>query len=225
MINCECSRARKFMRDLRISHTIVQRILKDDLKLRSHRGKAMLKTSEQLKAKRLKLANWIRTNFRKENTLTFFCFLTKNCSTSMEFITHKTRDSEHQIVPKLMQKVTSRKYRNFRKTLWSALEYVRKEYPLLLIFEEGTVDHERYIQKVLPVPLTSGNDMFGNNWTFQHDGGRAHIHQNTQDWCRTDLSSFIEKEHWVPNIPDLNLPNYRIRVEFAGGCQLGSRDI
>ena len=40
----------------------------------------------------------------------------------------------------------------------------------LVIFEEGTVDHERYIHEVLPVTLKFGNDMFGNNWTFQQDG-------------------------------------------------------
>ena len=33
----------------------------------------------------------------------------------------------------------------------------------LVIFEEGTVDHERYIQEVLLVVLKFGNDMFGDN--------------------------------------------------------------
>ena len=59
------------------------------------------------------------------------------------------------------------------------------------IFEEGTVDHERYIQEVLKF----GNDMFGDNWSFQQDGGRSHIHQKSQDWCRTHLPCFIDKDH------------------------------
>ena len=37
----------------------------------------------------------------------------------------------------------------------------------LVIFEDGTMDHDRYINEVLPVALTFDNDMFGTDWTFQ----------------------------------------------------------
>ena len=37
---------------------------------------------------------------------------------------------------------------------------------LLVIFEEGTVDHERYIQEVLPVAPKLGNDTLGNTGGF-----------------------------------------------------------
>ena len=85
----------------------------------------------------------------------------------------------------------------------------------LVIFEEGTVDRERHIQEVLPVVLKFGNDMFGDNGTFQQDGGRPHIHQKTEDWCRTHLPCFIDKDHWPPNSPDLNPLDYCIWDEFA----------
>ena len=62
---------RKITRDLRIFRTSAQRILKDDLKLKSYRIKVQPKISQDQKAKRLKFANWIRTNFRKEDTLRF----------------------------------------------------------------------------------------------------------------------------------------------------------
>ena len=60
---------RKIARDLRIFRIIAQRILKDDLKLKYYRIKVQAKISEDQKAKRLKFTNWIRTNFRKEDTL------------------------------------------------------------------------------------------------------------------------------------------------------------
>ena len=47
----------KIARDLRISRTSAQRILKDDLKLKSYRIKVQPKISEDQKAKRLKFAN------------------------------------------------------------------------------------------------------------------------------------------------------------------------
>ena len=62
---------RKIARHLRISRTSAQRILKDDLKLKSYRKKVQPKLSEDQEAKRLKFANCIRTNFRKEDTLRF----------------------------------------------------------------------------------------------------------------------------------------------------------
>ena len=86
----------------------------------------------------------------------------------------------------------------------------------LLIFEEGTVDHERYIHEVFPVALKFGNDMFGSNWTFQQGGERSHIHQKNQDWCRTHLPSFLDKDHWPPNSPGLNPLDYCIGNEFVG---------
>ena len=62
---------RKIARDLRIPRTSAQKILKDDLKLKSYRIKVQPKIPEDQKAKRLKFANWIRTNFRKEDTEIF----------------------------------------------------------------------------------------------------------------------------------------------------------
>ena len=37
----------------------------------------------------------------------------------------------------------------------------------LVLFEKDTLDHHRYIKKVLPVVLRYRNSKFGNNWTFQ----------------------------------------------------------
>ncbi|CAF3958580.1 unnamed protein product, partial [Rotaria sp. Silwood1] len=50
----------------------------------------------------------------------------------------------------------------------------------LVIFEQGTVDHDRYIKEVLSVALKYGNHVFGNNWSFQQDGAKPHVHQLTQ---------------------------------------------
>ena len=86
----------------------------------------------------------------------------------------------------------------------------------LVIFEQGTVDHELYIPEVFPVAVKFGKDMFRNNWTFQQDGGRPHIRQTTQDWCLTYLPSFIDKEHCLPNNPDLNPLSCCIWDVFAG---------
>ena len=65
---------RKITCDLRISRTSAQRILKDDIKLKSYKNKVQPKLSEDHKAKRLKFENWIRMNFRREDTLRFLFY-------------------------------------------------------------------------------------------------------------------------------------------------------
>ena len=74
----------------------------------------------------------------------------------------------------------------------------------LVIFEKGTVDHACYINKVLPVALKYGNQMFGDDWVFQQDGVTSHTHHLTQQWCKVNFPTFIDKNHWPPNSPDLN---------------------
>ena len=83
------------------------------------------------------------------------------------------------------------------------------------LFEKGTFDHHRYIKKVLPVALLYGKSKFGNNWTFQQDNGTPHIHQETQEWCSQHFPSFIDKDTWPANSPNLNPSNYCIWNEFA----------
>ncbi len=50
----------------------------------------------------------------------------------------------------------------------------------LVIFEQGTVDHARYIKEVRPVALKYGNYVFRYDWTFQQDAAKPHIHHFTQ---------------------------------------------
>ena len=85
----------------------------------------------------------------------------------------------------------------------------------LVIFDPETVDHAGYIQKVLPVALKYENKTFGKYWTFQQAGAKPHIHHLTQTWCQDNFLSFIDKDHWPPNSPDLNPLDYCIWNEFA----------
>jgi len=63
---------------------------------------------------------------------------------------------------------------------------------LLVIFDQETVDHVEYIQKVLPVAFKYGNKNFGEHWTFEQDGAKPHVHHLTQKWChRTTQSNVI----------------------------------
>ena len=56
---------------------------------------------------------------------------------------------------------------------------------------------------------------YGNSWIFQQDNGTPHTHQETQEWCSQHFPSFIDKDTWPVNSPDLNPLDYCIWDEFA----------
>ncbi|CAF5208792.1 unnamed protein product [Rotaria magnacalcarata] len=70
-------------------------------------------------------------------------------------------------------------------------------------------------KKVLPVALKYGNQVFGSDWVFQQDGAKPHSHHLTQQWCRDNFPSFIGKNRWPPNSPDLNPVDYSIWDELV----------
>ena len=45
---------------------------------------------------------------------------------------------------------------------------------LLVILDEGTVDHSRYIKNVLPVAVKSTSKVFGDKWISEQDGANPH---------------------------------------------------
>ena len=84
----------------------------------------------------------------------------------MEFITLKMIEYWRLIVQLLIPKVVLGKKRKFLQTVTVCLGVCSKGVSPLMIFEDGTMDYDRYIKKVLPVVLKFGNDMFGTDWTF-----------------------------------------------------------
>jgi hypothetical protein len=103
----------------------------------------------------------------------------------------------------------------FPKKVMVWLGVYSKSITSLVIFEQDTVDHTRYIEEVLRVALEYGDKTFGEDWTFQHDGAMSHIHHLTQQWFRSHFPSFIDKDCWPPTSPDLNPLYYCIWDELA----------
>ena len=88
---------------------------------------------------------------------------------------------------------TVKQRRQFPQKVMVWLTVCWKEVSPMLIFKEGTIDHDRCIREVLPAALKYGNQTLGSHWTFQQNGDRPHIHL-TQQWCEKNLPSFINKD-------------------------------
>ena len=109
-------------------------------------------------AKRLKFANWVRTNFREEDTMKIL--LSDKKMFDIDGIYNSQND---RIWVVNRAEVDIRQIHKFLQKLTVWLGTCSKRLSSLVIFENGTVDHNHYINKVLQVALNYGNNIFGNN--------------------------------------------------------------
>ena len=57
---------------------------------------------------------------------------------------------------------------------------------------------------------------------FQQDGSPAHTANVSQNWCKNNFDSFLDKNHWPPNSPDLNPLDYFYWSEVLKNINIGS---
>ena len=200
--------SRKLAVELNISRTSVRRILKNDLLLRPIVEPLL---TDEHKEKRKKFSNWVRTRFRKEDTMKILFSDEKLFDIDGIYNSQNDRIWAVSRVEADKRGGVKQK-RKFPEKVMVWLAVCSKGVSPIVIFDEGTIDHARYIREVLPVALKYGNDILGTYWTFQQDGAMPHVHQQ---WCKDNFPSFIDKDHWPPNSPDLNPLDYSIWDELA----------
>jgi len=206
--------SRKLAQELDISKTSVLRVLKDDLGLRPYKKRIVPLMTDAQKAKRKKFANWIRTNFKKEDTLRIL--FSDEKMFDIDGVYNAQNDRVWAVDRGEADKNGGKKEkRKFPQKVMVWLGVCSKGVTPLVILDKGSVNHDRYIKEVLPVALKYGNKVFGDNWTYQQDGATAHTHNLTQKWCQKNFPSFLDKDHWPPNSPDLNPLDYSIWDEFV----------
>ena len=141
--------ARKLSMELGISATSVRRILKDDLGLRPYKKVIEPALSDAQKIKRKQFANWVRTNFRKEDTLRILF------SDEKFFDIDGVYNSQNDRVWAVDRadadgKGGIKQNRKFPQKVMVWLGACSKGITPLVILDGGTVDHDSYIRKVLP---------------------------------------------------------------------------
>ncbi|CAF1247066.1 unnamed protein product [Didymodactylos carnosus] len=73
-----------------------------------------------------------------------------------------------------------------------------------IIIEQGTINHQRYINDIFPIALKDGRKLMGDQFTFQQDSAPAHKDHHTQAWCKDHFWDFWQASRWPPNSPDFN---------------------
>lgn len=205
---------RKLASEVGVSVTSVHRILREDLRLKCFKKVVEPMLSNEHKEKRVKFANWVRQKYRKEETMRILFSDEKmfdidgvyNAQNDRIWASNRAEaDKKGGIKPK----------RKFPQRVMVWLGACSKGVTPLVILDNGSVNHHRYIDEVLPVAKKYGNKMFGNNWIFQQDGARAHTHRLSQQWCSDHFPDFIGKDRWPSNSPDINPLDYCVWTEFV----------
>ena len=159
----------------------------------------------------MKSVNWIWTNFRKQST-TKILFSDEKMF-DIDGVYNSQNDQIWTVNRSALDiQFCIRQKCKFSHKVMVWLGVYSKSVSTWVIFEDGTVDHDWYIEEVLLLALKFGNDAFGTHWIY---GAKSHNHAKSQRWCAKHFSCFIDKEHWPLNCPDLDSLDYRIWNELV----------
>lgn len=200
--------------ELSISHESVRTILKEDLQLYPYKIRIEPRLTDEQQRKRMKFANWIRHKFKKNQTLKIL--FSDEKIFDMNGMCNAQNDrvwAINRVEANASGGVKQKSKFPQKVMVW--LGVCSEGISPMVILDKGTMNHKVYIQKVLPVAKKFGSKVFGNNWVYQQDGASPHTHHLTQQWCKENLPSFIDKEHWPPNSPDLNPLDYFVWDELC----------
>ena len=138
--------AGKLSMELGISERSVRRIMKNDLGLHPYKKVIEPLLSNDQKIKRKKFANWVRTNFRKEDIMRILF------SDEKSFYIDGVYNSQNDRVWAVDRADADKKggIKQRRKFPWKVMVWLgacSKGITPLVILDEGTVDHTVYIKK------------------------------------------------------------------------------
>ena len=150
---------RKLTSELDISNGSVVRILKQDLGYRSYKKRVEPALTDFEKSKRMKFANCLRHNFRKEDTF----------SDEKMFDIDGMYNAQNDRIWAVNREEADKRggVQQKRKFPQKVMMLCSKGLAPLIILDEATMDHRRDIDEILPVALKYGNEGFGDNWTVR----------------------------------------------------------
>lgn len=137
--------ARKLSRELKISRTSIQRILKEDLALFPYKKILQPFLTDAHKAKRKKFSNCVRSHFRKEQTMKIL--FSDEKLFDIDGVYNVQNDhvwASSRLVANENGGVHEK--RKFLQKVMAWLDACSKGITPLVIFEQGTVAHDRYIK-------------------------------------------------------------------------------
>ncbi|CAF4947754.1 unnamed protein product, partial [Rotaria magnacalcarata] len=206
--------SRRLAAEINISRTSARRILREDLGCFPYKKIKQPRLTDLQKNKRVKFANRVLNHCTKNDTERWLF------SDEKYFDLDGVYNVQNDRVWAVSRAEADRQGAIHQKTkfptkvmVWLGVCAQGLTEPVII--EHETMNAERYINEVLHITLRSGNRMLGDDWTYQKDGAKPHIHKMVQKWYADHFPSFISKDRWPPNSPDLCPLDYSLWNELA----------
>ncbi|CAF1212118.1 unnamed protein product [Rotaria magnacalcarata] len=204
---------RRSAAEMNISKSSIHRILRKDLGCFPDKKIKQPKLT-MFEKRTVKFSNWVLNNYTKSD-ITRWLF-----SDEKYFDLNGIYNNQNDRIWAISRKEADKRGAIYETTKFPVkvmvwLGVCSEGLSVPVIFEDESMDAQRYIDEVLPIALECGNEMLGEHRTYQQDGARPRIHYLSQKWCVGHFSSFISKDRWPPNSSDLCPFDYSLWNELA----------
>lgn len=198
---------RKMAADLNVSRSSMHNILRKDLGLQAFKKRKVHGVSAASKKKRLERASLLLSRHGGEE----FIF-----SDEKLFVLQQSHNVQNDRLWAISSRTVPESDRNIPRfqsadsvMVWRGI-CKRGKLPLVFIEKGVKVNAIYYKTEVLEkVVKPYVQEMFGDDhYVFQQDGAPSHTANLVQDWCRENLTDFLDKLEWPPSSPDLNPLDY-----------------
>ena len=206
-----CRSGRKMAKELNISKSTMNRILKNDLKLTSYKKQYKQVLSAASKMKRLNRCK-ILLNKIKNSAGEVIIWSDEKIFTVQQIL-NKQNDriysSDIRLEPD-KRKFNFRRQKPASLMVWAAVASDGTKSPLVFIDQGVKVNSVIYIQLLEKYVLPWVKKCFGNNYIFTQDGAPPHTSNISQNWCKKNFFEFWNKFLWPPSSPDINPMDFSI---------------
>ncbi|CAF4173418.1 unnamed protein product, partial [Rotaria magnacalcarata] len=170
---------RRLAAEMNISKSSIHRILRKDLGCFPYKKIKQPKLTDVQKKKRVKFANWVLNSYTNSD-ITRWLF-----SDEEYFDLNGIYNNQNDWIWAISREEADKRGAIYETTKFSVkvmvwLGVYSEGLSVPVIFEDGSMDAQRYIDEALPIALECGNEMLGEYWTYQQDGARPHIHYLSQ---------------------------------------------
>ena len=187
----------KLAAEMNLSETTVRRVFKKDLKLKPYKMTVQPSLTDQHKERRKRFANWIRTNFRKKDTMKILF------SDEKVFDIDGVYNSQNERIwtanrMEADAKGGIKRKRKYSEKVMVLLAVCAQGVSPLIIFDYGTLDHVRYINEVLLVALQHGNSLRESLDVSTRRWEASYPCENAAMACREFFRIYIQKTYGLP---------------------------
>ncbi|KAI6660137.1 Transposase [Oopsacas minuta] len=202
---------RKMASVLKISHRSVQRIVKNQLGMRSFKRKTVHFLSSKIMGKRLVRSKGLlkRHAVYGINNILF--------SDEKLFTIEEANNAQNdRIIATSSQAIPDELYYIGRVQkpqsvmVWAGILVIGRT-SLIFVLPGAKINSISYRELILePVLKDLTVHVSGESFLFQQGGAPAHTPKVTQAWLKENIPDFIPKDEWRPYSPDLNPMDYSI---------------